>query len=128
MALAGMAPLRRSASFPSRKENHGGDASNVEARGHVGQRLGVDLGDDHLPGALGGDFLQFRRHHATRGTPFGPEIDEDRPRRIANEFVEILGAGDGDGVDGRQERGFANRTFGFVTGAPGGKTVGAGAR
>src|SRR5271154_4302424 len=59
------------------KQDHGGDAADVEAGGEGGVLIYVDLGDADFAGLLAGDLVEDGSDHFARATPCGPEVDED---------------------------------------------------
>jgi predicted dinucleotide-binding enzyme len=55
-------------------DHQGGDGGDVEGRGHLGLRLGVDLAE-HRVRVLLGRLLEDRPEHPARRAPLGPEVD-----------------------------------------------------
>src|SRR5690606_7253143 len=95
----------------------GGDAHHVEAAGHVGVLVDVELDDLELAGLLLGDLLEDRGDRLARSAPLSPEVDQDGLGRAADLLVE---GGVGDALHGVSSfRSGDTRAYGLVQPARG---------
>ena len=58
------------------------DALGAEARGDLGSGVDVELDDLDVTGVVARHLLDEWREHAARAAPRGPEVHQDRQRRI----------------------------------------------
>ena len=52
--------------------------------------FGIELEDEHLPGALLGQLIERRRHHLAGAAPVGVEVHQHRNAGVANGAIELL--------------------------------------
>ena len=76
--LFGSAPILVAATWPFLNSIIVGMPRTPYLRRRLRVLVDIDLGDRHLAGHLGGEFVEERRDHLARAAPLGPEIDEDR--------------------------------------------------
>src|SRR5271167_1326587 len=65
------------------------DAADLKGLRQVGVRIGVELGEHHLPLALRGGLLEQRPELAAGTAPSCPEVHDDRQRRRALDHLAL---------------------------------------